>query len=206
MADSTNDIELAAKEAWSRGDYAAVVRVAIDGYGDEVHSFLAASTRGDLGTTDEVFSQFTEDFWRGLPKFEWRSSIRAWCYKIARNALHRFRRSPYNRRERRAGLSEIPMLESLAESARSRTRPYLRTEIKTEFQKLREKLSEDDQTLLILRINRKMAWRDVAHAFLGDAESADDAEVARVSTALRQRLVEVKARLKRLAEEAGLVD
>lgn len=205
MADPSDHIELAAKAAWSRADYAAVVRLVMDGYGDEVHSFLAASTRGDLSIADEVFSQFAEDFWRGLPKFEWRSSIRAWCYKIARNALHRFRRSPHNRRERRAALSEVPMLEGLAESARSRTRPYLRTEVKTEFQKLREKLSEDDQTLLILRINRKMAWRDVAHAFLADAEAPDDAEVERLSNALRQRLVEVKARLKRLAEEAGLV-
>lgn len=206
MLDPTEQIEATAKEAWTRGDYGTAVTLVVEGYGDEIHGFLAVSARGDLGIADEVFSQFTEDFWRGLPKFEWRSSIRAWCYQLARNALHRFRRSPHNRPDRRVAPSEIAALEGIAESVRSRTRPYLRTEIKSEFQKLREMLSEEDQMLLILRINRKMAWRDIAHAFLGDGQTADDAEIERLSVALRQRLVEVKSRLKRLAEEAGLIE
>lgn len=206
MGNAVEEIELAAKAAWDRGDFASVVTFVMESYGDEVYAFVAASARGDLGIADEVFSQFAEDLWRGLAKFEWRASLRAWCYKIARNALHRYRRTPHNRRDRRVGLSDAQVLERLADSVRSRTHPYLRTEVKTEFEKLREKLSEEDQTLLILRINRKLAWRDVAHAFLGETETADDAEIERLSTALRQRLVEVKARLKHLAEEAGLLD
>lgn len=206
MDEPSCQIEDEARAAWSRGDLVAVMNRVVDGYGDEIHSFLMASAHGDAGTADEVFSQFTEDLWRGLARFEWRSSIRAWCYALARNALHRFRRSPHNRRDRRAALSDVPALEQLADSVRSRTRPYLRTEVKDEFQKLREKLSEKDQTLLILRINRKMSWRDIAHAFVGEKENPDDAEIERMSTALRQRFVEVKSRLKRLAEEAGLLD
>jgi RNA polymerase sigma-70 factor, ECF subfamily len=206
MGTSIEQIEHAAKTAWDRGDFTGVVTVLMESYGDEVHAFVVASARGDLGIADEVFSQFTEDLWRGLPKFEWRSSLRAWCYKIARNALHRYRRAPHNRRDRRAGLSDAQVLERLADSVRSRTRPYLRSEVKSEFEKLREKLSEEDQSLLILRINRKLAWREVAHALMAETETANDAEIERLATALRQRLVEVKARLKRLAQEAGLLD
>src|SRR3954468_4990455 len=147
MLDPIETIERASQEAWSRGDYAAVARHVLDGYGEEIHAFLLASTRGDVAQADDAFSQFIEDFWRGLPKFEWRSSLRGWCYRIARNALSRHRRAPDNRPQRRVALSAAPLLEQLAEVVRSRTRPYLRSEVKDEFQKLRENLSEEEQTL-----------------------------------------------------------
>jgi RNA polymerase sigma-70 factor, ECF subfamily len=198
-------LESSAREACDAGDHRRAATLVLEGYGNEIHAFLLARLRGDEGTVDEIFSDFAEDFWRGLPAFEWRCSVRGWCYRLARNAAHRFRRSPQNRGDRRVPLSENPFVEQLVHGVRTRTQPYLRSEVKDAFQKLREQLSPEDQDLLILRVNRKLAWRDVAHALLAEDEAADEVRVRRLEVALRQRLTEVKQRLRELAIEAGLL-
>ena len=48
-----------------------------------------------------MFSEFAEDFWRGLEGFRWRTSLRSWGYTLARNAANRYQRS---RRRREARL------------------------------------------------------------------------------------------------------
>lgn len=202
-ADSQSSIEVSARAAADRADYRAATRALIEGYGKEILGFLAALLRGNVGFAEDVFSEFSEDVWKGLPKFEWRCSARAWCYRLARNAASRQARLPRNRPERALPLSSVPDLEDIVDKARSATQPYLVTEIKDRFQKLREQLPAADQALLILRVDRNLSWFDVAHALSdtgGDSEQMQKAEVA-----LRQRFVEVKRRLRELANEAGLL-
>jgi RNA polymerase sigma-70 factor, ECF subfamily len=211
--DQANDAEAAARAAWNRGDYSSAARCVFEAYNTELYGFLLAQFRGEAGPADDVFSQFGEDFWLSLPKFEWRCSARAWCYKLARSAASRYRRSPHNRVGRRVPLSAAPWLEELAAQARTVTRPHLRSELKDGVQLLREQLSRDDQDLLILRVDRGLSWRDIAHAMLAseegdDAEpggSSSDTRIAKAEVALRQRFAEIKKRLRKLAQEAGLV-
>jgi hypothetical protein len=59
---------------------------------------------------------------------------------------------------------------------------------------------------LILRVDRNMPWREVAHAMLSDEQPTDDETVRRKEAALRQQYVELKKRLKALAIELGLLD
>ena len=121
----------------------------------------------------------------------------------SRSAACRLRRAPLNRRNRRVPLSAVPWLDNLVDQTRTTTQPHLRTDVKDEFQKLRDKLSPEDRDLLILRIDRNLSWRDVAHAML--EADVDDEQARNAESALRQRFVEVKKRLKRLAVEAGLL-
>jgi RNA polymerase sigma-70 factor, ECF subfamily len=204
MEENDNSTEALAKQAWSRHDFETAATIVYEAYGRELYSFLLAQFP-NTASADDVFSQFSEDFWRGLPGFGWRCSIRAWCYQIVRNAAHRHRRAPQNDKRRHAPLSQSPWLDTALQSQRTNTRPHQQTEVKNEFQRLRERLEPEDQELLILRVDRNLSWHEVAHAMLGLEQSADDALVRRKEAALRQRYTELKKRLRALAAEAGLL-
>jgi RNA polymerase sigma-70 factor (ECF subfamily) len=169
-------------------------------YGSEIYGFLLSLMNGETGAGD-VFSQVGEDLWNGLAKFKFECSIRTWLYVLARHAAARYRRSPWNKGERRGAESRI---DSLVDIARSRTQPWQRTEIKDRFSQLRESLDPDDQILLTLRIDRDLAWTEVAKVMLdGDG---DPAKLQRETDRLRKRFQLLKTELRKRAEAAGLLD
>ena len=84
MDDQVRQSERKLRETWERGDYQVAATLALEAYAPEIMGFLMERLRGE-DDASEVFSQFALDFWRGLPRFEWRSSLRAWAYALARN-------------------------------------------------------------------------------------------------------------------------
>lgn len=192
--------EAALRDAAGRAEWRSVATLAITAYGEEILGYLAALTR-DPVTADEAFSIFLENLWRGLPLFGWRSSFRTWAYVVARNAAYRQARTPKRGRA-------VPIdsgLEPLAAQLRTRTASFLRTENKDRVSTLRATLSVDDQTLLILRINRGMAWREIAQVMAaggadGEVDAAApplaDAELTRRAAALRKRFMRLKDELR----------
>jgi len=170
-------------------------------YGSEIYGFLLSLMHSETAAGD-VFSQLGEDLWNGLPKFKFGCSIRTWLYVLARHAAARYRRSPWNKGERRGAESRI---DSLVDIARSRTQPWQRTEIKDRFSQLRESLDPDDQILLTLRIDRDLAWNEVAKVML-DGEAADAAALQRETDRLRKRFQLLKTELRKRAEAVGLLD
>jgi len=197
MGDDGRD-EVEIQDLVRKGDFDPAATRLLEAYGPELYGFLvhAMSNETDAG---EVFAQTAEDLWKGLPKFAFRCSLRTWLYVLARHALSRYRRSPWHRR---GGDSRIDSATALA---RSRTQPWLRTDVKDRFRTLREALDEEDRALLALRIDRNLPWEDVARVMLGDAAS-DDAAVARESDRLRKRFQLLKDELRRRARDAGLLD
>ncbi|HXN32779.1 MAG TPA: sigma-70 family RNA polymerase sigma factor [Polyangiaceae bacterium] len=171
---------------------------AVEGYGPEVLGFLVTILR-DETSANEVFSQACEDLWQGLDRFEGRSSLRTWFYVLARHAAARFRRAPHRRPERRAGLSEV---SGIAEHVRSRTLAHLRTEVKDGFAAIRNALPEDDRALLVLRVDRKLSWNEIACVFSADGPPEETAPVA---AKLRKRFERLIVELRERAREAGLV-
>ncbi len=188
-------------ERW--GDAATWI---VERYGRELMTYVVAIARSETDGT-EAFSQLTEDLWRGLPRFRWQSTARTWCYTLARHALFRLRRTTRRRGGPAIALSDAPELARAAEQVRSETLTYLRTQVKDEVAALRERLSPDDQAILILRIDRKLSWLDVARALPCDGEgegegeeAPTDAELARRSATLRKRFGRIKSDLKKLLE------
>lgn len=182
-------------------EHAAVTRV-LERYGPEVLGFLVAVLR-DADAAQDVFSQFCEDVWRGLAGFRGDRSLRAWLYTVARHAAARHRREAYQRR--RKPLSWAPLAE-LEARVRTQTHKYLRSENRSAIDRLREQLTLEERALLILRLDRKLAWNDIA-AVMADADvprSAD--ELRQDAVTLRKRFERVKERLRKLAEAAGLLD
>ena len=199
-----SDVEARIQTACRAGDHAAAATLAIERYGGEILAFLIARLRS-RSTAEEVFSMFAEKLWVGLPAFEWRSSMKSWAYRIARNAANDFVTAAHNRPERNLDLSQRASLSALIDRVRSATQNYRRTEVKDRMRELRETLPQDDQMLLILRVDQAMDWRDLAVAMSDPDAPLDDAEVDREAARLRKRFERVKERLRDLARGEGLL-
>ena len=174
-------------------------------YGDEVFGFLATRMRS-ITDAREVFSIFTEDFWRGLPMFQWRASMRGWVYTLARNAANRYKGAAHNRPERNLTFTKHAPVSRIVQeiSSSNRTPLHLRTEVKTRMRALRERLSEEDQILLMLRVDRGLEWRDLALVVEG-GEPPQGPALEQASARVRKRFQLLKAKLRQLAEEDGLI-
>jgi RNA polymerase sigma-70 factor, ECF subfamily len=182
------------------GDFKAVATQALETYGPELYGFLVNTLRSESAGS-EVFLQVGEDLWRGLPRFAARASVRTWLYVLARNAATDYQRSPWNARERRASLG---VLDDVLARTRSRTAPWLRTEIKEQVRVLRESLSPEDRDILVLRVDRGLPWEDVARVMLGD-ENADGTVLTREVARLTKRYQLIKEQLRKRAKEIGLL-
>jgi RNA polymerase sigma-70 factor, ECF subfamily len=191
--------EQAIRARHAAGDIDGATTMTLDTYGAELFGFLYALARDD-DTAGEAFSMFAEDLWKGLPGFRWESSLRTWVYALARNALHRVRRDPARRPGRNLPLSAAP--SEVVAAVRTATQPFLRTDVKDRFAELRDLLDPDDHALLILRVDRRMSWRDIARAMPSD-DAAEDVE--RRAATLRKRFERAKALLRTLAAERGLL-
>jgi RNA polymerase sigma-70 factor (ECF subfamily) len=178
------------------GSHPAATTAALQLYGVELLGFLRALAHNhDLAS--EAFAELGEDVWKGLPKFRWESSLRSWLYQLARNALAQLRRDPRRRLDRNLPLSIAPEMAALV---RTMTLEIQRTEVKDEFRVLREQLDPEEHEILLLRLDRGLAWKDIARILGGDDHL--DARAA----ALRKRFERAKERLKKLAIEHGLLN
>jgi RNA polymerase sigma-70 factor, ECF subfamily len=187
------------------GDLQAAAAAALRGYGPELYGFLIAFHRREQDAA-EVFSHFTERLWRGLPAFEWQCSFRTWAYTLVRNAS-----ITYRRRARRLAAIQVPLpegsaLSAIAQEVRSDTASFLRTGRRARIVALRDSLPPEDQELLVLRIDKRLAWNDLARV-LHDEEAPplDEAALKREAARLRKRFQLVKERLHELGRREGLV-
>ena len=175
-------------------DYQAAATSIVRGYGPEIYGYLLALAR-DADRAHEVFSQTCEDLWQGLPRFRRDASVRTWIYKLAWHAWLRHQRDAFRRHGQRILTDQV---SRLAAEVRSATAPYLRTEVKDAVAQLREKIAPEEQSLLVLRVDRALSWQEIA-SIMSDGEDEVDAQT------LAKRFERVKAKLRRLAVEAGLL-
>ena len=79
----------------------------------------------------------------------------------------------------------------------------MRSEVKDGVRALREQLDDDEQQLLMLRIDRDLSWNEIAE-ILDDDD--DPQAVARTAARLRQQFQKLKTRLRELAIAEGLIE
>lgn len=157
--------------------------------GPEILGFLS----GVLGDHDgdEAFSEFSEALWRSLDRFRSQCAIRTWSYMLARQAIaHRER----NERRHVAGRVPISELADVLEAVR-KTHTTLAAQRRTTLARLRDELSIEDRTLLILRVDRDLPFEEIAVAFADDPSALDDVALRREAGRLRKRFQLVKERL-----------
>jgi RNA polymerase sigma-70 factor (ECF subfamily) len=177
------------------GELARATDATLRRFGPEILGWLHASLPAG-GDAADAFSLFAEELWRSLPRYQGRCSPRTWCYMLARQAAHTVRT--------RRGSGGVPLSRSpvsaLAADVRETTSVHLRTEVKDRVRALRSRLDEDDQLLLILRVDKDLGWRDIALVLLG--EGAPVAEIERLAPTLRKRFERIKQRLRELVAVA----
>jgi RNA polymerase sigma-70 factor (ECF subfamily) len=186
----------------SAGSLAEAASLAIAEHGPELLRFLHVRLRSKQ-RAEEAYSLVCEDLWLGLPKFAWRSSLRTWLFVLARSAASRLSRA--GRRERAVvSEAEHDYLEQ-CDRVRTTTALYQQTETKRRMRALREQLDDDQQTLLILRVDRALSWRELAIVMGEVAAEAAEEEHVRASSRVRTRFQTAKRRLRELALDAGLI-
>ena len=106
--------------------------------------------------------------------------------RLARHASHDFREAQRAGRRLAVPLTEASAVSRLVAEVRTETLSLYRTETKSAIHKLREELDPDDQTLLILRVDRDLGWDELARLFIADGEPTPE-NVKRESARLRKR-------------------
>jgi RNA polymerase sigma-70 factor (ECF subfamily) len=185
--------EAKVRAACDAGAWAEAATLLVEGLGPEVLSYLRTLTRDETDAA-EVFAGFCESVWTSLPRFRWESSLRTWAYSIARHRWTHLVRDPARRRGD-IPLSALPSYE-LAERVRTSTPAHQRTDVKDRLAEIRAELSPDDRTLLVLRVDRDLEWRDIARIMSEPGDDSDDAALDRRAGALRKRFMRIKAELR----------
>ena len=144
---------------------------------------------------------FTEDLLRGLSGFGFRCSVRVWAYTIARNAANRMATTKHRRGKAR--VSDHPSVLELAATVRRSTAHHLRTDTKNRVRALRDRLTLEDQTILMLHVDRDMSFAELAVIMRGPDLGQD--EVQREAMRLRKRFQRIKEQLRQLAVEEGII-
>lgn len=196
-------LERSIRERWEAGAHGDAVALAIRGYGPEVFGLICAFQR-DSGDAEEVWSRVTERLWKGIADFAWHSSFRTWFYAIARNTSMRYREEA-----RRRAARQIPLAtgaeEVLAERPRTATASYLSSGHRGWLAAVRDALPEDDRMLLVLRVDKGLAWPDLAVVMHEGEAPLDPEERKREAARLRKRfqLVKEKIHALRAAQRDG---
>lgn len=182
------------RAALARGEAREAATQAIRGLGPDVLRYLRSVLR-DEGDAADAFSEWAERLWRGLPAFEGRSSLRTWALRLATNVAGNVRTAAWRRRVRRFDTGEASAL-----AARLSTATAVRVDRqRTALDRLRDALSAEEQTLLALRIDQRLAWTDIAEVL-----AADGGERPSPGT-LMKRFERLKERLAKLASDEGLL-
>jgi RNA polymerase sigma-70 factor, ECF subfamily len=188
------ELEVQVASRLSTGDARGAAELALRGLGPAVLRYLRSLLREEEAAAD-AFSEFAEDLWLGLPGFRGEASLRTWAFRIAWHAALRVRQDEWRRRT--VALSRGPA-SRLAEDIRTKT-PVRNERRARALAALRARLSLDDQSLLVLRVDQGLPWAEVAQVL---AAEGNPVEVP----ALQKRFQRLKDRLAVLAREEGLVE
>jgi len=197
--------EDALRSLCASGDTRAAATRAVSVYGAEIMSYLASSLR-DEQEVREGFSIFLLSMWEGLERFRWDCSFRTWAYAVARRSSLRFRRDARRRRARLAPMPESSRISGIAAEVRTETQPFLRTDGKNRFAALRATLPPEEQALLMLRVDRQLAWTELAQVLHDDEVAPLEGDaLKREAARLRKRFQMVKEKLYEMGRREGLV-
>ncbi len=196
-------LEREVRQLCEQGEPARAAERAIRGYGPEILGVLTATHR-DEEAAEEVFSQWSERLWRGIGGFTWSCSLRTWAYTLARNASISFQRHERYRERLHPPMPDSELVSQVVLQVRTQTKPYLRTEAKSKLAELRDSLPPEDRTLLVLRIDKGMEWKDLARVMLGEEAEVSDAQLTKESQRLRKRFQLLKDRLIEQGRREGL--
>jgi RNA polymerase sigma-70 factor (ECF subfamily) len=180
------EIEAAIAALLDAGDLAGAATLALREYGPELLGYLCAVLRDEDQAAD-AFSRFAEDLWKGLGSFRRDSTVRTWAYRVAWNAACDELDDPFRRRGRRLDSEEV---SALVAAVRSSSAEFLKDGARQRLDALRASLLPDEQTLLVLRLDRGLSWREVAEVLSRPDRPLDEAAARKRFERLKDKLSE----------------
>jgi RNA polymerase sigma-70 factor (ECF subfamily) len=162
-------------------------------HGPAVLRYLRAVLRDD-DVADDAFSLFAEWVWASIGRFRGESPVKTWAFGIGWNAARRVRDEAWQKKRERLPTGAASVL---AEAVRSST-SVERDQLADRLAELRRDLSPEDQNLLVLRVDQRLDWAEIADILAAGGEAVQPA-------ALRKRFERMKERIGRLAREKGLL-
>ncbi|HVP67934.1 MAG TPA: sigma-70 family RNA polymerase sigma factor [Anaeromyxobacteraceae bacterium] len=186
-------LERSVKELLERGDVGKASEEVIRGLGPRVLRYLRSVLRDEDQAAD-AFSLFAESVWQGLAKFRGDSALLTWALWIARNVALDLRRNPWNRDRQRLSTGAA---SALADSIRTRTHARW-AQREEDLAVLRKGLSTEEQSLLVLRMDQRLSWAQIADVLSRDGTVVQPATVMK-------RFERLKARLGKMARRRGLL-
>ena len=187
------DLDADIRGLLERGEAVPAATRAVEALGPAIFGYLCSLHEED--DAKDVFSTWAEDLWRGIESFRGESSLRTWSYRLAWHASCRHRRDPFRRRREPIPTGAASRLAASVAS-KSGMAPGSRRE---RLERLRAALTPDEQSLLVLRVDRELEWDEIAAVL-----SEDGAPVT--SPALRKRFERLKEKLAELARTERLID
>ncbi len=188
---TTEALEGKLRDLLAAGDVAGATTAALQGFGPEILGYQRAVLRDDWAA-QEAFSLWSEFVWKGIGGFRGDASFRTWAHKLAYTAVQRWLRDPFRRRGERLATTAMGQI---VQQAYSTATAFLEHHGQRHLDSLRATLSAEEQTLLILRIDRQLPWKEIAQVL--------DLEPSSVP-ALRKRYERIKRRLRKLVDAQGL--
>lgn len=181
------------------GNAREAARRVIEAFGAEVFGYVVSVVR-DEDLAGDAFGAACESVLTGIPAFRRESSVRTWFYTIARHAAYReLKRQSRTRRE------SISSLDAALEAqVRTATAAFRKTDVKDGIARLRESLSAEERELLLLRVDRGLAWNEIAAVYVG-TDGADGDALKQAAARCRKQFERAKTKLRELAEREGLL-
>jgi RNA polymerase sigma-70 factor (ECF subfamily) len=171
----------------------AAATALIEALGPPILRYLRSMLRVEEDAAD-AFSQWSENVWTGLPGFRGQASLKTWGYRLAWNAAQNLRNDAWHRRGQRLSSGQA---SRLADSIRTRSVVVVERQ-RQALDELRQALSEEDRSLLVLRIDQQLSWNEVAEVLATEGAPVDPAT-------LMKRFERVKTKLGELARARGLL-
>lgn len=196
MSPIENNLEQQIRSILEGHDKDQAAKVALEAYGKEILGWLCGVC-GDL-TAQEIYQGFSNELPGELWAYRGQFAFRPWLYGIARKTAFRKLRSP-SRQDSPLGGSVLPSPgENLSDN-----RTWAKTQINNSaFARLRDRLDPEERMVLILRVDRRMSWEDVARVMENPATGDTLRESA---TRLRRYFHRTRERLREMAIAEGLL-
>lgn len=180
------------RELHAQGAFDRAAAIAVKRYGSELQGWLTNSVRDDTAAR-EIYSVCLEQFWKALPQFRFEASIRTLLYRIARNATYRY----FWGRQREDWVFDSQLVVRPVHE-RSETRPWFRTDVKNKLRDICERLTIKQRMVLSLRVEKQMAWTDIARVMNQGEAWLTDESLRREAAALRQQFRRLKVELRKM--------
>ena len=135
----------------------------LTGYGPELVTYLLVLLSEHHAVT-QGFSRLGSQIWRNLADCPSDVSVRTWTYQQVRQAAFDASNEHWKASE---DAWSGPELTAIANKVLSGTLEYLASSSSTKGSILRRSLERDDRELLLLRIDRKFEWSQLAYIMTG---------------------------------------